>query len=210
MIPIMNRRAALAAAALLLIGAGGGQAQGEREGERFGVPVFPGARAQPSVARAVEVYYRQAIQPGQTLQAGVFVTDADLEQVAEFYGPRMDPGKWGWRRKAVPLVPFTRSLHLLRASVEEQPGGGAVPEILRPLLGAPSAKDFERDLERLGKRHPDAVIRMVEGHRSLGAGPDGGELRIVVERPYLDLERGRLVDRTRIQMVRVADRQESR
>ena len=176
-------------------------------GESPGLPIFPGATARPALARAVEAYYRSGLEPGRELAAAVYETAASFERVYAFYGPQMDPGTWGWRRQAQPLEAHAAALRFMRARARAS-NGGRLPPVLRPLFGDPALDDeaFAARLERLVRRHRQAKVDIVEGTRTSRDGPTPAQVRLTVERPYLDLERLRLVDRTRLVVVRVADR----
>jgi hypothetical protein len=175
----------------------------------LGKHAFPGASPQPSTARAVEAYYRPGIAPTQSLAAGVFETPAAFQTVSGFYGPQMDPGKWGWRRKIRTLLQQVETLKFMRAQLLAQQGNAArgLPEVLRPLFGDPhlDAQEFAARLDRLVKDNRQASIEVAEGTRTLANGPSQTQLRVTVERPYIDVEEVKLVDRTRLVLVRVSD-----
>ena len=183
-----------------------------------GVPVYPDAQPMPEVAAAVEAFYRPGVPHDQRIETAVFETPAEFEEVYRFYGPRMEPGKWGWRRKSYGLEHQTQTLRFMRANMtngnqplEAGPTDGAIDparlEPLEPLLGEAelSPAEFDARLAQLNEKYPDATIEVAEGSRPI-QGMGGGQVRITIERPYLDLERLELVDRTRIILVKVSQR----
>jgi hypothetical protein len=169
---------------------------------------FPGASAQPATARAVEAYYRPGVAAAQSLTAGVFETPAAFQAVSEFYAPQMDPGEWGWRQKTRTLLQQVETLKFMRAQLLAGQGKAAkgLPETFRPLFGDPglAAQEFAARLDRLVKESPQATIQVAEGTRTLADGLSGSQLRVTVERPYIDVEEVKLVDRTRLVLVRVS------
>lgn len=173
-----------------------------------GVAVFPGAEARPAVAEAVAAYYRGGLPEGKTIDVAVYVTDAPFEEVYAFYGPRMDAGKWGWRTKTYPLEHHVRTLKFMRAGALRQ-GGQDLPADLAPFWGDPAspAAEFDAALDRLLAENSGTSIQVVEGTRGIAGDPAGGEVRITVEQPYVDLNRMEIVDRTRIVLVNLSERE---
>ena len=185
---------------------------------RYGVPVYPEAQPMPEVAAAVEAFYSPGVPHDQLIETAVFETPAEFEEVYQFYGPRMEPGKWGWRRKSYPLEHQTQTLRFMRAnmtnggqSIEPEPNGdGPDParlEPLEPIFGEAelTPAEFEAQLVELNEKYPDASIEIAEGSRSVDETRDA-QVRITIERPYLDLRQMQLVDRTRIILVKVSER----
>ncbi|HXH04983.1 MAG TPA: hypothetical protein VNI83_00170 [Vicinamibacterales bacterium] len=178
-------------------------------GEEAGLPVFPGATARPEVARAVEAYYRAGVGSDRDLSAVVYETSAPFDRVYAFYGPKMDEGKWGWRRRRQPLEAHAAALRFMRARLLASSGAqGRLPSVFRPLFGDPALDEaeFAARLERLVRRFSGVQVEIGEGTRTMREGPARGQVRLTIERPYVDLERMRLVDRTRLVVVRVSDR----
>lgn len=175
--------------------------------ERLGVPIFPGAELKADVARAVEAYYGPGISKGQTLQADVYISSAAFEKVYEFYGPQMDPGKWGWRRKTRALIQQTETLKFMRAQLLSERGKvkNRLPDIYRPLFGDPdlSQPQFSAKLDKLLKENKQAKIQVVEGTMTVRGSSAKSQVRITVERPYIDVEKMKLVEKTRVVMVKV-------
>ena len=200
-----SNRALLGLAALLLAG---GLASAQAVVEGFGVPIFPGAKARPDVARAIEAYYTPGIEKGQTLTAGVFETSTGLDEVSDFYGPRMGEGKFGWRKKTKVLLHQTETLKFLRAQLLAQRGrkGKELTETFEPLFGDLdlSQEEFEKKVDKLLAKNRDARVQIVEGSRTIAGDPARSQVRISVERPYIDLKRMKLVDKTRILLVKVS------
>lgn len=191
-----------------LIALGGLVARGEIRDD-LGIPVFPGAESQAQVARAVEAYYRPGLGKGQSLTAGVFETAAPFQKLYEFYGPRMDSGKWGWRLKKRVLLQQAETLKFMRAQLlaERAKETKRLPEVFRPLFGDPGLgpEEFSSRLDRLRKENPQTEIRVVEGTRTLSAGTARGQVRVTIERPYIDPEKMQLVDKTRLVLVKVTE-----
>ncbi len=178
---------------------------GSVEQASYGVPVFPGAEPRPDVARAVEAYYAPAAGEQHAL-IGVFDTPAEFEDIYEFYGRRMDPGKRGWRRKSHPLEHQTRTLGQFRSQLVAQSGlEGALPVVLEPLFGDPewSQEEFDARLQKLAAENPGAEIEFAEGVRRISGDPDGSVVRITVSRPYIDPESMALVPETRIVLMKI-------
>jgi hypothetical protein len=175
--------------------------------ESFGVPIFPGAEPNPELARALEAYYGRHVAANQRLVAAVFETPASFQEVHDFYGPRMEKGKWGWRKKERILMHQTETLKFYRAQLIAREGEhGKLPHVLAPLIGdvEQSQEAFEKKLQSLLEENEDAKIQIVEGTRRIQGDPSGSVVRITVERPYIDLERMRVVDKTRILLVKVS------
>jgi hypothetical protein len=187
-----------------------GLAAGREAPEGLGAPVYPGASPQAATARAVEAYYRPGITASQTLTAGVFETPAAFQAVYDFYGPQMDAGKWGWRRKTRTLLQQAETLKFMRAQLLAQQGRTAkgLPEVFRPLFGDPDVDQqaFAERLDELWKANRQATIQVVEGTRTVAGGSGRGQVRVTVERPYIDIETMKLVDRTRVVLVKVSER----
>ncbi len=210
----VTRRTAgvLAVLAIVAVGAGcrvaqppGGEAAVVAVAPAWGVQVFPGAEARPEVAAAVQAYYAPGLA-ADGFAVAVYETDASFDEVHDFYGPRMEGGKWGWRRKELALEHQTRTLAFLRQRlVAERGEDGRLPAVFAPLLGDPDLDDEEMAarLAALAARHPDVHVEIVEGVRPIAGDPRHTDVRVVVERPYLDLTGFRLVDRTRIQILRL-------
>jgi hypothetical protein len=192
----------------------------------FGIRIYPGAKPRPDVAAAVEAYYRPELRDGQRIDAAVFVTTDPFQTVHDYYGPHMEPGKWGWRKKSYPVRHQTLTLAFMRARLAERANGDEeaatrlamattekinppYPGELEPFFGEAEVpqEEFESSLEELAQAHSDAEIRIVEGVRRVQGDPDGGMVRIVVERPYIDVARMELVDQTRITLIKVAEAQ---
>ncbi|MFN2432382.1 MAG: hypothetical protein ABR599_06120 [Gemmatimonadota bacterium] len=180
-------------------------AAAQQDPEVSGVPVFPDAEARPEVARAVEAYYGAA-GGGQGIVAAVYDTEQDFDRVADFYAPGTDEGKWGWRVKKRPLLHQLRTLEFYRAQRTTAESSAGSLEALEPLLGDAdlSREEFAEEVRRLLERNREATVRIVEGSRRIKGDPDRSLLRIVVERPYVDLQRMELVDRTRILLLKIA------
>jgi hypothetical protein len=173
--------------------------------EAWGVPPFPGAEPRPDVAAAIGAYYEPGIG-GPGFAVAVYETDATFDEVHDFYGPRMEAGKWGWRRKSLALEHQTRTLTFLRDRlVAERGEDGRLPAVFAPLLGDPDldGEEVAARLAALAARHPDASVQVVEGVRPIDGDRAGADVRVLVERPYVDLTGFRLVDRTRIQLLRL-------
>lgn len=195
-------------AALALVLASAPSAGGQEAEMSYGVPVYPDAEPIPNVAQAVESYYRPGVPHDQRIETAVFVTPAAFEEVYRFYGPRMEPGKWGWRRKSYALEHQTQTLRFMRADLANDSSDGGPPlEVLEPLFGEAdwTASEFEARLAALNQKHPDAEIEIAEGSRRL-EDDSGATVRLTIERPYVDLGRMQLVDRTRIVIVKVSPR----
>ncbi len=204
--------------ALLLVLTSACSAGGQEADMSYGVPVFPDAEPMPEVAAAVEAFYRPGVPHDQRIETAVFETPAEFEEVYQFYGPRMEPGKWGWRRKSYALQHQTQTLRFMRANMvngevergeaaeSEAPATAESLEPLEPLFGESelSTEEFDARLGRLNEKYPEAKIEIAEGSRPID-GVDG-QVRITIERPYLDLGRMELVDRTRIVLVKVTER----
>jgi len=173
--------------------------------EGLGKYAFPGSSPRPASARAVEAYYQPGIDATQSLAAGVFETPAAFKTVSAFYGPQMDAGRWGWREKTQVLLQQVETLKFMRAQVLARPESAAprLPEVLRAFFGDPDLEppEFAARLDRLVKDHPEVTIQVAEGTRTLADGASRSQLRVTVERPYLDLEQMKLVDRTRLVLV---------
>jgi hypothetical protein len=206
----------LAALLLVLVSACG--AGGQEADMSYGVPVYPDAESMPEIAAAVEAFYRPGVPHDQRIETAVFETSAEFEEVYRFYGPRMEPGKWGWRRKSYGLEHQTQTLRFMRANMtngnqplEAGPTDDAVDparlEPLEPLFGEAelSPAEFDALLVQLNEKYPGATIEVAEGSRPIES-IEGGQVRITIERPYLDLRRMELVDRTRIILVKVSQR----
>lgn len=192
---------------LLALSAAAGLAAAQTYDESFGVTIFPGAEPQPEVARAIETYYTPALANGRRLAVGVFVTSVDFDQVRDFYTPRMEKGKRGWRQKTRALLHHTKTLEFLRAQELIKLGEGKeLPAALRPLFGDPklTQAEFESRLRQLLDENEGAEIRTVEGLRQISGDPEGGEVRVTIERPFMDLEELKLVDRTRIILIKTS------
>ncbi len=195
-------------ALLAFVLAGAASAGGQEADMSYGVPVYPDAEPMPEVARAVEAYYRPGVPHDRRIETEAFVTPAAFEEVYRFYGPRMEPGKWGWRRKSYALEHQTQTLRFMRANLDDDGSDGGAPiDALEPLFGEAglTATEFEARLAALNEKYPDAEIEIAEGSRQLD-GEVAATVRITIERPYLDLNRLQLVDRTRIVMVKVSGR----
>lgn len=177
--------------------------------EGFGVAAFPSAIFQPEIARAMEDYYRPGIRSNQAIQVAVLVTTTEFQQVYDFYAPRAAVGKWGWRRKEKSLLQLTETLKFNRAQfISQQPRGSrGIPEKFTTLFGDPalSQEQFNQKLDRLVKENKDAKLNMVEGSRRIAGDPANSQLRILVERPYIDVVNWRLTDKTRIVLIKVSD-----
>jgi hypothetical protein len=176
--------------------------------ENLGFPVFPGAESKPEVARAVEAYYQPGITKSQSLTVGVFETPAAFQKVSDFYRPRMDSGEYGWRIKTRAIVQQTETLKFMRAQLLAQQGKNTnrLPDVFRPLFGDSrlSQSDFSAKLDRLLKRNKRAEIQVAEGTMTIRGSPAKSQVRITIERPYIDIEKMKLVDKTRIVMVKVS------
>lgn len=172
---------------------------------QWGVRLYPGAEPRPEVAAAVRAYYLPSVD-GAGFAVAVYETDASFDEVHDFYGPRMERGKWGWRRKSLPLAHQTQTLAFLRQRlVAERGENGRLPSVYAPLFGDPALGDDEvgARLARLAESRPGAKVEIVEGVRPIAGDPQGADVRVIVERPYVDLATFRLVDRTRIQLLRL-------
>ena len=221
MIRIHPRHTWPAALVLVLVtacGAGGQEAASQETEMHNGVPVYPDAQPMPDVAAAVEAFYRPGVPHDQRIETAVYDTPADFEEVYQFYGPRMEPGKWGWRRKSYALEHQTQTLRFMRANMAnggpsiEAEAGDDPPDLARleplePIFGEAglTAAEFDARLAELNGKYPDSTIEIAEGSRSVD-GDENAQVRITIERPYIDLRRGELVDRTRIILVKVSDR----
>lgn len=175
----------------------------------YGVPVYPQAEPLPEIARAVQAFYRPGTARDQVIETAVYVTPAPFEEVYRFYGPKMEPGKWGWRRKSYALEHQTKTLRFMRLNLADgETDGAAALEPLEPILGDAdlSPVEFDARLEGLNEAYPDAEIEIAEGSRRIEGDPAGGQVRITIERPYIDLQRMRLIDKTRIVLVKVSAR----
>lgn len=200
-------------AALLVAGAtASAAAQNGKEagtqGESFGLPIYPGSTARPEFARAVEVYYQPGLTENQRLIAGVFETPDAFQEVVDFYTPRMPEGKRGWRTKKRVLEHQALTLKYYRAELLARQGDGKqVPAVLAPFMGDPelSQEEFAKELQDFIAKNEEAVIQIAEGSRRVQGDPANSLARITVERPYIDLERMELVDRTRILLVKIGE-----
>jgi hypothetical protein len=176
--------------------------------EPFGIPILSGAESKPDVARAVEAYYQPGITKSQSLTAGVFETSDAFQKVYDFYGPRMDAGKWGWRKKTRPLRHYTETLKFMRTQLLAQRGKerNRLPDVFKPLFGDPDLRQpaFSARLDKLLKENKQAKIDAVEGTFTIPGDPARSQVRITVERPYIDVNRMKLVDKTRIVLVKVS------
>ncbi len=175
-------------------------------GEGFGVPVFPGAEPRPEVARAVEAFNAPGVGKGQRVATAVFETPAPFQEVYDFYAPRMEPGRVGWRKKTHGLDHQAASLKLMRERLlAGQEEGRPLPEVFEPLFGDPelSQEEFEQKLQKLQEQNTDAEVEFAEGVRRIAGDPEQSLVRVVVSHPYLDLERMELVDRTRILLIKI-------
>jgi hypothetical protein len=176
--------------------------------DNLGLPVFPGAESKPLVARAVEAYYKPGIARTQSLTASMFETPAAFQKVSDFYRPRMDPGEYGWRIKTRALVQQTETLKFMRAQLLAQQGKNTnrLPDVFKPLFGDPqlSQSDFSAKLDQLLKRNKRSEIQVAEGTITVRGSAVKSQVRITIERPYIDVEKMKLVDKTRIVMVKVS------
>jgi hypothetical protein len=176
--------------------------------EKFGLPIFPGAESKPEVARAVEAYYRPGISKTQNITVGVFETPVPFDKAYDFYGPRMDPGKWGWRKKARVLQHHTETLKFMRTQLLAGQGKeeNRLPDVYRPLFGDPNLRQsaFAAKLDKLLKENKHAKIETVEGTLMIPGDPARSQVRVTIERPYIDLNKMKLIDKTRIVMVKVS------
>lgn len=88
-------------------------------------------------------------------------------------------------------------------------GGQDLPADLAPFWGDPAspAAEFDAALDRLLAENSGTSIQVVEGTRGIAGDPAGGEVRITVEQPYVDLNRMEIVDRTRIVLVNLSERE---
>jgi hypothetical protein len=181
--------------------------------EGVGVELFPGAESQPRVARAVEAYYRPHITGLQALSATVLVTPADFGSVSGFYAPRMDSGKWGWRKKTYSVLHQIQTLKFMRSELakRERTPGTTIPVVFQPLFGDTSwsPTQFSSRLDALVVQHKEAKIEIAEGTRTFDR-DSGSQVRVTIERPFIDVEAMTLVAKTRIVLVTVARREESR
>ena len=196
--------------ALLLVFVSPCGAIGQETELTYGMRVYPDAEPLPEVSRAVEAFYRPGMPPGADIEAAVFQTPASFEEVYRFYGVRMDPGKWGWRRKSYILRHQTQTLRFMRAGFTAD--DAVTLEQLEPLFGDVelTAAEFAERLGRLNAEHPEAQIEVAEGTREVAGDPAGAQIRITIEHPYIEPRRMELVDRTRIVLVKVAPRGEAR
>lgn len=179
--------------------------------EAEGAFVYPGATDRPATAEALRAYYGELAQAKGLTRVDVYVTDAPFEEVARFYGERMRGNKWHWSREEYELRHQAQTLAFYRSgALGESRGGGAsdtgsgFPEVLAPILGDPDLSEdaFAAKLDSLVRTHPDAEIEVGEGSRGIGGAPTSSRLRVMVESPFLDPESMRLVDSTRIQVLR--------
>jgi hypothetical protein len=207
----LRRMTSLLALVWLLSGVGPAAAQNgprTQEGAKeFGVPVYPGAKSMSKTARAIEAYYRPSLQAGETIEAAVFETPASFQEVYDFYGPMMLSGKFGWRKKEHGTRHQIEGVKMFRRQLvaRSEAKNGKLPEALEPLFGDSdlSQDEFEARAEKFVGDNPDAVIKIVEGSRLVEGAPAGSQVRITVESPYIDLGRMKIVNRTRIQFVKV-------
>jgi hypothetical protein len=202
----IGRSQALAILVMVLL-SGAGSLGAQSSSPNFGVPLFPGAVPRPEAARAVEAYYAAALAPGQRLVAGIFETSAPFQEVFDFYDPHLAPGKLGWRKKNLVLQHQTETLKAFRAQIIAGPGKGrGLPVVFEPLFGdsALSQRQFESKLDRLLKQNPQAEIQLAEGGAPIPGDPQKGIVRVFVDRPYIDMQRMKLVDRTRILLITVS------
>lgn len=172
----------------------------------FGVPIYPGAKSQPAVAKAVEAYYKPGVSNNQQLVAGVFESPASFEELYNYYGPRMDQGKFGWRKKTRLTIQMTETLKFMRAELLAAQGGDRkLPAVFRSFFGDPSLSEeqFNQRLDQLKERHKDVRFRIVEGTRRIRGA--NASVKITIERPYLDLQKMRVIDKSRIVLVKVTD-----
>lgn len=180
-----------------------------RDNGTLGIEIYPGAEGRPAVARAVEAYYRSGLSASQSLRAAVFETPADFAKVSEFYSRQMDDGKWGWRTKRRVLRQHTETLSFMRAQLlQARSQESGLAQTFKPLFGdlSMSQDEFRRRLARLHEAHKDVTIHVAEGTRTIRAERGTPQIRVTVERPYVDLDTMTIVDNTRFILVEVADR----
>lgn len=207
--------AALAAALLLAFGPTTAAAQDAEPpgsaGEAGGAFAYPGATEQPATAEALRAYYGELARAKDLTRVDVYVTDAPFEEVARFYGERMRGNKWHWSHEEYELRHQAETLAFYRSGAlgasrgdGASDAGSGFPEVLSPILGDPALSEdaFAAKLDSLVRTHPGAEIEVGEGSRGIGDAPTSSGLRVMVESPYLDPESMRLVDSTRIQVLR--------
>lgn len=81
-----------------------------------------------------------------------------------------------------------------------------MPDVYRPLFGDPNLRQsaFAAKLDKLLKENKHAKIETVEGTFMIPGDPAKSQVRVTIERPYIDVNKMKLVDKTRIVMVRVS------
>lgn len=173
--------------------------------ESFGVRILPEAESKPEVARAVEAYYRPGITD-KILMVGVFETPGEFQKVYDFYGAQMDAGKWSWRRKPRVLLQQIETLKFMRSQLLAQQKQKSLPDVFKPFFGDPglAENEFNQKLDELLKKNKDTKIEVVEGTCTIAGEPTRSQVRITAERPYIDLEKMTVVDKTRVILVKVS------
>jgi hypothetical protein len=96
----------------------------------------------------------------------------------------------------------------MRAQLFTQQGKNTnrLPDVFKPLFGDPnlSQSDFSARLDKLLKRNKRVEIQVAEGTITVRSSAANSQVRITIERPYIDVEKMKLVDKTRIVMVKVS------
>lgn len=192
------------------------QQDGRTEVAADSVPLaaYPGAEPRPRTARALRSYYVGLAGVKDLTEIVVLVTGAPFDEVARFYGERMKGNKWNWNREEYALRHQAQTLRFYRtgvvsgsASGSRAAGAAGFSADLAPILGDPDLPNdvFAARLDSLVRAHVEAEIQVGEGSRRMGSSADAARVRVMIEHPFIDPESMRLVDSTRIQLLRFGE-----
>lgn len=176
----MNRLA-LIALLLLAILMGGCKGTESAEPEAFSFVVYPGARYLGQMTEKTKEAHRTIINPGQEPPpTAIYDTDASVDQVAEYYAKEYGYGS---------LVETSATLTTARGNAFYRSGDLAA-----------DAKAVTPMLEKLGL--PTQIQGVSGTYRGAEIAPRVNRPRVTIQRPYIDVVNGTVVDRTLILMTK--------
>ena len=179
----MIRTNRLTLVALLVLAAlvAGCRGKESAEPEAFSFVVYPGARYLGHMTEKTKEAHRTIINPGQEPPpTAIYDTDASVQQVAEYYAKEYGYGT---------IVDSTNTLTTARGNAFYRNGDLATDaQAVAPML------------ERMGL--PTTIQGATGPYRGAEIAPKPNRPRVTIQRPYIDVVNGTVVDRTLILMTR--------